>query len=110
MFAFLWSVVRADGSIIASAGADSRIVFWEDKTEEARVAQIQADQVKVEQEQHLDNLLRAEKLLPALEYAITLNRPFKVLKILESKLNTDKTNRIRLTSRYLLQLSTFKQH
>lgn len=77
--------MSSDESTIVSGGADSRIIFWKDKTVETHLEELKANQEKVEQEQHLANLLKAEKLLPALQYAIKLNRPLQVLKIIESK-------------------------
>lgn len=67
-----------------TGGTDSRLVFWRDTTEESRLEEIKSTQEKVEQEQYLSNLLQSEQLLEALQYAITLNRPLKVFKIIES--------------------------
>lgn len=81
----IWALaVSSDESTIVSGGADSRIIFWKDKTVETHLEELKANQEKVEQEQHLANLLKAEKLLPALQYAIKLNRPLQVLKIIEN--------------------------
>ncbi len=68
-----------------TAGTDSWIIFWKDKTEEKRLEEVKLNQEKIEQEQHLSNLLQSNQLLPALQYAITLNRPMQVLKIIESE-------------------------
>ena len=77
--------VQADGSTIASAGADSRIVLWKDRTDETRLAEIEADQEKTEQAQHLANLIEANQLVKALKYAILLDHPSKTLKIIEGR-------------------------
>lgn len=85
-FSFDSFPVNKDESKIVTGGADSRVVIWQDKTEESRLDSLKTNQERIEQEQHLANLVRANELLPALQLAIKLDRPMQAFKILESKI------------------------
>ncbi|KOX68996.1 Transducin beta-like protein 3 [Melipona quadrifasciata] len=59
-------------------------VIWKDVTEENKIkAAIELEQLALE-EQKLANLLKADKLTSALKIALKLERPFQVLKIIET--------------------------
>lgn len=61
------------------------LVIWKDVTEENKIkAAMKLEQLALE-EQKLANLLKANKLTSALNIALKLERPFQVLKIVESK-------------------------
>ncbi|KAK7588272.1 hypothetical protein V9T40_005517 [Parthenolecanium corni] len=81
----VWAIaVSSDENKFVTGGTDSKLVFWRDTTEESRLEEIKTTRERVEQEQHLSNLLQWEQLLDALQYAITLDRPLKVFKIIET--------------------------
>ncbi|XP_012256209.2 transducin beta-like protein 3 [Athalia rosae] len=69
---------------VISGGSDSVLVKWKDVTEEKKAAAAaEAERLALE-EQKLSNLLKADKLLAALKLALKLERPFQVLKIIDS--------------------------
>lgn len=77
------AVSRNEKNII-SGGSDSLLVIWKDVTEEKKIkAAIELEQLALE-EQKLANLLKADKLTSALKIALKLERPFQVLKIIET--------------------------
>ncbi|XP_065221230.1 transducin beta-like protein 3 [Planococcus citri] len=91
----VWAIaISKDESKILTGGADSRIVFWHDQTEESRLENLQQSQEKLEQEQQLANLIKANELLPALQLAIKLDRPKQAFKILDS-LSSGKTDALK---------------
>ncbi|KAF3426745.1 hypothetical protein E2986_00910 [Frieseomelitta varia] len=77
------AVSRNEKNII-SGGSDSLLVIWKDVTEEKKIkAAMELEQLALE-EQKLANLLKADKLTSALKIALKLERPFQVLKIIET--------------------------
>ncbi|XP_066588920.1 transducin beta-like protein 3 [Prorops nasuta] len=86
----VWALaVNRSESHVISGGSDSLLVIWKDVTEEKR-AKLLADQEKlVLEEQKLANLLQSDHLKAALKLALKLERPFKVLKIIEGILKKD---------------------
>ncbi|CAL7933041.1 unnamed protein product [Xylocopa violacea] len=74
---------------IISGGSDSLLIIWKDVTEERKLkAAKEMEQLALE-EQRLANLIKANKLNSALHLALKLERPFQVLKIIESILKED---------------------
>ncbi|KOC70448.1 Transducin beta-like protein 3, partial [Habropoda laboriosa] len=87
----VWSLaVSKNEKTIISGGSDSLLIIWKDVTEERKIkAAMQLEQLILE-EQQLANLFKANQLTTALNLALKLGRPFKVLKIIESILKKDK--------------------
>ncbi|KAK7597976.1 hypothetical protein V9T40_014932 [Parthenolecanium corni] len=56
-------VLSSDENEFVTGGTDSRLVFWRNMTEESRLEEIKTTQERVEQGQHLSNLLQSEQLL-----------------------------------------------
>ena len=89
---YILIIVSRNEKNIISGGSDSLLVIWKDVTEEKKIkAAIELEQLALE-EQKLANLLKADKLTSALKIALKLERPFQVLKIIESKLQLQITN------------------
>lgn len=81
----VWTLaVSKNEKTIISGGSDSLLVIWKDVTEENKIkAAMKLEQLALE-EQKLANLLKANKLTSALNIALKLERPFQVLKIVET--------------------------
>ena len=85
---YILIIVSKNEKNIISGGSDSLLVIWKDVTEEKKIkAATELEQLALE-EQKLANLLKADKLTSALKIALKLERPFQVLKIIESKLQS----------------------
>lgn len=83
----LYYLAKEDGEQLLTGGSDSRLVEWNDHTEEAKREAAERLHEKIAQEQQLANLIQSNHLLPALQLALSLERPLQVLKIIESKLS-----------------------
>lgn len=78
-------IVHRNEKTIISGGSDSLLVIWKDTTEERKMKAAAELEQQILEEQKLANLLKANKLSSALILALKLQRPYKVLKIVESK-------------------------
>nr|XP_018915495.1 PREDICTED: transducin beta-like protein 3 [Bemisia tabaci] len=80
----IWALAaKEDGEQLLTGGSDSRLVEWNDHTEEAKREAAERLHEKIAQEQQLANLIQSNHLLPALQLALSLERPLQVLKIIE---------------------------
>ncbi|KAK0408850.1 hypothetical protein QR680_004199 [Steinernema hermaphroditum] len=81
----LWALEVLEGSEdatqIISAGADGRVIVWEDVSEERRMEEEQRLAEKMANEQKLSNLMQQERYGEALAFALTLTKPYHTLKI-----------------------------
>ncbi|TKR70313.1 hypothetical protein L596_022354 [Steinernema carpocapsae] len=81
----LWALEVLEGSEdatqIISAGADGRFIVWEDVSDERRAEEEQKMAEKVANEQKLTNFMQQERFADALEFALTLTKPYHTLKI-----------------------------
>lgn len=81
----IWTLaVTKDQKHIISGGSDSLLVIWKDVTEERKARAASEKAQLVLEEQKLANLIKAEELQAALQLALKLERPLKVLKIIEA--------------------------
>lgn len=80
------SVVSNDEKTLITGGADSRLIFWQDVTEEKKIEKAKMQQELALKEQQLANLLNEDDLLSALQLAISLGKPATVLKIVQGNL------------------------
>ncbi|XP_055386353.1 transducin beta-like protein 3 [Condylostylus longicornis] len=79
----IWALaVHPDETHFFSGGSDSCLIKWNDVTEEKKIAEFNAQQEIVLQEQELNNLLVQKKTLKALKLALKLEKPFLTLKII----------------------------
>ncbi|ANB15058.1 Utp13p [Sugiyamaella lignohabitans] len=72
-----------DGGIILSGGGDSIITVWEDISEEERVRKAEESAELVEKEQELSNYIRKGNWAKAFALALSLDHPFRLLKLLQ---------------------------
>lgn len=80
----VWALaISKDEKYVLSGGSDSFMVVWRDVTEEKREKAIAEREELILEEQKLANLLQANELVAALKLALKLEKPFKVLKIVE---------------------------
>ncbi|XP_015112671.1 transducin beta-like protein 3 [Diachasma alloeum] len=80
----VWALaVSQDERRVISGGSDSIIVVWRDVTEEKRLRAVAEREEMILEEQKLANLLKGEQLVAALKLALRLQKPHKVLKIVE---------------------------
>ncbi|XP_011308601.1 transducin beta-like protein 3 [Fopius arisanus] len=80
----VWALaVSQDESRLISGGSDSVMIVWKDVTEEKRQKAIAEREEMILEEQKLANLLKGEQLVDALKLALRLEKPYKVLKIVE---------------------------
>ncbi|XP_063995708.1 transducin beta-like protein 3 [Diachasmimorpha longicaudata] len=81
----VWALaIGQDERRIISGGADSVMVVWRDVTAEKRQKAIAEREEMILEEQKLANLLKGEQLVAALKLALRLEKPHKVLKIVEN--------------------------
>ncbi|XP_017881942.1 transducin beta-like protein 3 [Ceratina calcarata] len=74
---------------IISGGSDSLLLIWKDVTEEKKLRAANELEQRALEEQQLANLLEADELAAALSLALKLERPFQVLKIVQTILKKD---------------------
>lgn len=77
----IWGLLR-HGDKVITGGADGKIIFWEDRTEEIRVKKEEKRSKDVEENQILSNLVMSGSLKKALRLALKLNKPRLVYNIL----------------------------
>ncbi|PWN45755.1 WD40 repeat-like protein [Ceraceosorus guamensis] len=77
----VWGLgVRRDGEIV-SAGADSRICFWQDMTVQDEVEKAKDREIAVEREQQFSNLLTLKDYRNAIALALRSNQPRRLLSL-----------------------------
>lgn len=69
---------------LISGGRDSFLIIWRDVTQENRDKLDAEHRELILEEQKLANLLKSQNLIAALKLALKLEKPFKVLKIIEN--------------------------
>uniref|UniRef100_A0A1I8AMT8 WD_REPEATS_REGION domain-containing protein n=1 Tax=Steinernema glaseri TaxID=37863 RepID=A0A1I8AMT8_9BILA len=72
---------------IVSAGADGRIIVWEDVSDQRRAEEEQRVAERMVNEQKLSNLMQQERYGEALAFALTLTRPYHALKIINKMID-----------------------
>ncbi|PSN41585.1 Transducin beta-like protein 3 [Blattella germanica] len=83
----VWALaVNKNESLLVTGGSDSNLVLWRDVTEKKHADAEEARMKLILQEQELANLVKADQLLPALRLALSLDRPFQVLRIVQEVL------------------------
>lgn len=78
------SGTKADESApfsLVSGGADSTITFWTDTTSSTYAAAVSADAERIEQDQTLENYIRAGEYREAITLALQLNHPGRLLSL-----------------------------
>ncbi|KAE8362046.1 WD40-repeat-containing domain protein [Aspergillus caelatus] len=66
---------------IASGSADSTVTFWTDTTSATYTATVNANAVRIEQDQKLENYIRAGAYREAITLALQLNHPGRLLSL-----------------------------
>ncbi|KJH45866.1 Utp13 specific WD40 associated domain protein [Dictyocaulus viviparus] len=106
----IWALlVNKDESEYISAGADGRIVIWKDVSEDRKLEKEAKMRKQLEEEQTLNNLLEQGRLQEALEYALSLARPFCTLKVIDKLHDCDEliSALIRLDDHHIQTLLDF---
>lgn len=81
----IWSFALAhDESGFISGGTDSQLIKWKDVTDELQLQRLKEQEELTIQEQKLNNYLQNDDFLKALKLALKLDRPMRVLKIVQS--------------------------
>ncbi|BFZ55635.1 U3 small nucleolar RNA-associated protein 13 [Savitreella phatthalungensis] len=76
----VWSLsVSGDGKTIVSGGGDSVVTVWEDVTAETAAKRAAEDERRIEREQRLENVVRRGDWKQAIQLALQLDRPGKLL-------------------------------
>ncbi|KAF9884161.1 U3 small nucleolar RNA-associated protein 13 [Aspergillus nanangensis] len=66
---------------LASGSADSTVTFWTDTTSATYTAAVSANSARIEQDQQLENYIRAGSYREAITLALQLNHPGRLLSI-----------------------------
>lgn len=77
---------------LISGGADSVVTFWRDTTSTALSAAVTANSARIEQDQKLQNYIRAGAYREAITLALQLNHPGRLLSLFTSALDTPEQN------------------
>ncbi|OQD68317.1 hypothetical protein PENPOL_c003G10325 [Penicillium polonicum] len=72
---------------IASGSADATVTFWTDTTSSTYTAAVNASSARVEQDQELQNYIRAGAYREAITLALQLNHPGRLLSLFTSAIN-----------------------
>jgi len=106
----LWALdCSPDGKLVVTGSGDSRLILWNDITEE-KVKESQEKRNRIVQdEQKLANVLRKEDWTEAVRLAIELDKPFALLRILRDVPDVELLRRpiINLSSDYKSQLLSY---
>lgn len=73
---------------LASGSADSTVTFWTDTTSSTYTATVSANSARIEQDQQLQNYIRAGAYREAITLALQLNHPGRLLSIFTTAINT----------------------
>ncbi|ORZ39314.1 quinon protein alcohol dehydrogenase-like superfamily [Catenaria anguillulae PL171] len=81
----VWALASrgVDDGVVVSGGADSVIQVWEDSTVEEQEKRLKAEQDLIVKEQDLSNYLLKKDYKNAILLALSLNKPYRILKIVE---------------------------
>lgn len=82
----VWSLCASgdcDGDLLVSGAGDSVITVWQDVSEEKRQEEEDQAALRIEQEQELQNLVRTENWGSAFALALSLDHPYRLLKLLQ---------------------------
>jgi U3 small nucleolar RNA-associated protein 13 len=86
----VWALdMSSDGNTFVSGGGDSRIVVWNDTTQEEDNMKRATEEQNILMEQKLANHLRYKEYEQALEIALQLEKPMQALKVLNSIVEND---------------------
>ncbi|PKK69944.1 WD40 repeat-like protein [Rhizophagus irregularis] len=84
----IWALtIRKDENFVASGGGDSLINLWQDCTIEEMEARVKEEEELILKEQDLSNYLLKKDYKNAIMLAISLNQPFRLLKLFTEVLN-----------------------
>ncbi|CAG8064917.1 unnamed protein product [Penicillium olsonii] len=72
---------------IASGSADATVTFWTDTTSATYTAAVNANSARVEQDQELQNYIRAGAYREAITLALQLNHPGRLLSLFTAAIN-----------------------
>lgn len=72
---------------IASGSADATVTFWTDTTSATYTAAVNANSARVEQDQELQNYIRAGAYREAITLALQLNHPGRLLSLFTTAIN-----------------------
>ncbi|ROT39308.1 WD domain-containing protein [Sodiomyces alkalinus F11] len=87
----VWAVtVHPGDNTIVSGSADSTVCFWKDTSTETQAEATQAARKLIEQEQELENHVRAGSYREAIVLALQLNHPGRLLHLFTSVVTTSK--------------------
>ncbi|RMJ28064.1 hypothetical protein PHISP_01092 [Aspergillus sp. HF37] len=73
---------------LVSGSADSTVVFWSDTTSATYSATVNANSARIEQDQQLQNYIRAGAYREAITLALQLNHPGRLLSLFTSAIDT----------------------
>ncbi|OGM47032.1 putative small nucleolar ribonucleoprotein complex subunit [Aspergillus bombycis] len=73
---------------IASGSADSTVTFWTDTTSATYTATVSANAARIEQDQKLENYIRAGAYREAITLALQLNHPGRLLSLFTAAVDT----------------------
>ncbi|CUM63720.1 uncharacterized protein PRCAT00001304001 [Priceomyces carsonii] len=80
----IWSLeTKNDGEEFATGDADGQLSIWKDNSEEKYLREQQERELKIEQEQNLNNMMGSGDWSNAFLLALTLNHPMKLYNILK---------------------------
>jgi len=86
----IWAlIVKNNGDEFVSADADGVFNFWVDNSEELYEAEAEANKLKVEQEQSLQNYINDRKWGEAFLLALTLDHPMRLYNVLKSSISSN---------------------
>ncbi|XP_056629979.1 transducin beta-like protein 3 [Diorhabda sublineata] len=86
----VWALaIKHDESAIVTGGGDSILIKWKDVTEQRKLEKLKEAEELAVHEQKLNNYVLNGNYLKALKEALKLNKPFQVLKIVDSIIKND---------------------
>ncbi|XP_044750631.1 transducin beta-like protein 3 [Coccinella septempunctata] len=78
----VWGMaIKQDESMIVTGDSNSTLIKWKDVTEQKRLEKLKESEEQVLDEQKLNNYLQDRNWLKALKLALRLDKPFRVLNI-----------------------------
>ncbi|ODQ60850.1 hypothetical protein WICANDRAFT_83170 [Wickerhamomyces anomalus NRRL Y-366-8] len=86
----IWAlIVKNNGDEFVSADADGVFNFWVDNSEELYAQEAEANKLKVEQEQSLQNFINDKKWGDAFLLALALDHPMRLYNVLKSSIGSN---------------------
>lgn len=84
----IWAlIVKENGENFVSADADGVFQFWIDNSEELNAQEEEANRLKVEQEQSLQNFISDKKWGDAFLLALTLDHPMRLYNVVKNSIS-----------------------